>query len=282
MLKGEINMEDYEIKAEVKKVQEKGKAAGKIILLAVVGIIVIAILNPFVIVNAGERGVVKQFGNVQDDVWDEGLHIKVPIRDTVINMDVKTQKYETDATAASNDMQITKTTVAVNYHLVPSESNIIYQEVGESYESKIIAPAIQEVVKAATANFKAEELITQRPIVKDEIEMSLKEKMLQRGIVIETVYITNFDFSPEFNTAIELKVKAQQMALQAENDLLRIKVEAKQKITQAEAEAESIRIIQEQLSMSPQYVNYLTVMRWDGVLPKVTGGAIPLISVEAE
>lgn len=197
-------------------------------------------------------------------------------------MDVKTQKYETDATAASNDMQITKTTVAVNYHLVPSESNIIYQEVGESYESKIIAPAIQEVVKAATANFKAEELITQRPIVKDEIEMSLKEKMLQRGIVIETVYITNFDFSPEFNTAIELKVKAQQMALQAENDLLRIKVEAKQKITQAEAEAESIRIIQEQLSMSPQYVNYLTVMRWDGVLPKVTGGAIPLISVEAE
>lgn len=81
MLKGEINMEDYEIKAEVKKVQEKGKAAGKIILLAVVGIIVIAILNPFVIVNAGERGVVKQFGNVQDDVWDEGLHIKVPIRD---------------------------------------------------------------------------------------------------------------------------------------------------------------------------------------------------------
>lgn len=275
-------MKDYEIEAEVKKVKEKGTVAGKIILLAIVGIIFVAILNPFVIVNAGERGVVKHFGNVQDDVWDEGLHIKVPIRDTVINMDVKTQKYETDATAASNDMQITKTTVAVNYHLVPSDANIIYQEVGTGYESKIIAPAIQEVVKAATANFKAEELITQRPLVKDEIEQSLKEKMLERGIVVETVYITNFDFSPEFNEAIELKVKAQQMALQAENDLLRIEVEAKQKVTQAQAEADSIEIIQEQLSVSPEYVNYLTVMKWDGVLPKVTGGAIPLISVDAE
>ena len=275
-------MKDYEIEAEVKKVKEKGTLAGKMILLAIVGIIFVAILNPFVIVNAGERGVVKHFGNVQDDVWDEGLHIKVPIRDTVINMDVKTQKYETDATAASNDMQITKTTVAVNYHLVPSDANIIYQEVGMGYESKIIAPAIQEVVKAATANFKAEELITQRPLVKDEIEQALKENMLERGIVVETVYITNFDFSPEFNEAIELKVKAQQMALQAENDLLRIEVEAKQKVTQAQAEADSIEIIQEQLSVSPEYVNYLTVMKWDGVLPKVTGGAIPLISVDAE
>jgi len=275
-------MKDYEIEAEVKKVKEKGTLAGKMILLAIVGIIFVAILNPFVIVNAGERGVVKHFGSVQDDVWDEGLHIKVPIRDTVINMDVKTQKYETDSTAASNDMQITKTTVAVNYHLVPSDANIIYQEVGTGYESKIIAPAIQEVVKAATANFKAEELITQRPLVKDEIEQSIKGKMLERGIIVETVYITNFDFSPEFNEAIELKVKAQQMALQAENDLLRIQVEAKQKVTQAQAEADSIEIIQEQLSISPEYVNYLTVMRWDGVLPKVTGGAIPLISVDAE
>jgi len=275
-------MKDYEIEAEVKKVKEKGTLAGKRILLAIVGIIFVAILNPFVIVNAGERGVVKHFGNVQDDVWDEGLHIKVPIRDTVINMDVKTQKYEADATAASNDMQITKTTVAVNYHLVPVDANVIYQEVGMGYESKIIAPAIQEVVKAATANFKAEELITQRPLVKEEIEQALKKKMFERGIVVETVYITNFDFSPEFNEAIELKVKAQQMALQAENDLLRIEVEAKQKVTQAQAEADSIEIIQEQLSVSPEYVNYLTVMKWNGVLPKVTGGAIPLISVDTE
>lgn len=254
----------------------------KIIFLMAFGLVALLIINPFVIVNAGERGIVKQFGNVQENVLDEGLHIKVPIRDQIVIMDVRTQKYEIDATAASNDMQITKTTVAVNYHLVPSGINNIYQLVGLDYEFKIIAPAIQEVVKAATANFKAEELITQRPLVKEAIESSLKRQMLERGIIIETVYITSFDFSSEFNAAIEAKVRAQQMALQAENDLLRIKVEAKQKITQAEAEAESIRIIQEQLSMSPQYVNYLTVMRWDGILPKVTGGSIPLISITTE
>ena len=177
----------------------------KIIFLMAFGLFAVLIINPFVIVDAGERGIVKQFGNVQENVLDEGLHIKVPIRDQVVIMDVRTQKYEIDATAASNDMQITKTTVAVNYHLVPSGINNIYQLVGLDYEFKIIAPAIQEVVKAATANFKAEELITQRPLVKEAIESSLKRQMLERGIIIETVYITSFDFSSEFNAAIEAK-----------------------------------------------------------------------------
>jgi len=255
------------------------KKSTKYIVFGIITLIAILILNPFVIVNAGERGVVKQFGNVQDDVWDEGLHIKIPVRDKIAIMDIKTQIYETGASAASYDMQVTTTQIAVNYHLVPETTNIIYQEVGKSYETVIIAPAIQEVVKAVTAQFKAEELITQRPVVKQAMELAIKEKMLARGIVIETVYITNFDFSPEFNAAIEAKVKAQQMALQAENDLIRIEVEARQKVTQAQAEADSIEIIQEQLSVSPQYVNYLTVMRWDGILPKVTGGAIPLVNV---
>lgn len=262
-----------------------GYAAGYVILGCVAVVIIVAlvwIFNPFVVIDAGERGVVKQFGEVQTDEWGEGLHLRIPIRDKIQVVDVKTLKYESDASAASKDMQMTKTTVAVNYHLIPEMSDEIVRTVGMAYESKIIAPAIQEVVKAATAKFQAEELITKRSVVKEAIELDLKQRLFARGIVIEAVYITNFDFSPEFNAAIEAKVKAQQMALQAENDLLRIEVEAKQKITQAGAEAESIRLIEEQLSKSPQYVNYLAVTKWDGTLPKVTGGSIPLIEISTE
>lgn len=261
-------------------IEKKDKSAFKfaVFFICVVGLIFV--FNPFVVVNAGERGVIKEFGNVQDEVWDEGLHIKVPVRDQIAIMNVKTLKYEVGASAASKDLQITTTTVAVNYHIVPELSNELYQQVGLSYEAKIIDPAIQEVVKASTAKYNAEELITKRPLVKDSIESGLKEKMLERGIVIETVYITNFDFSSEFNAAIEAKVKAQQMALQAENDLIRIEVEARQKVTQATAEAEAIRLIEEQLSKSPQYVQYLAVVKWNGELPKVTGDSIPLITVD--
>ncbi|MCK5432096.1 MAG: prohibitin family protein [Gammaproteobacteria bacterium] len=249
---------------------------GFIALFCIIGFL---IANPFVIIDAGERGVVRQFGSVQDDVWDEGLHLKMPIRDKIAKMDVKTQKYEIGAAAASKDMQVTTTTVAVNYHLLPEDANVIYQEVGITYEEKLIAPAIQEVVKAATAKYEAEELITKRPMVKDDIEQAIQDKMRERGIIVETVYITNFDFSPDFNLAIEAKVKAEQMAQQAENDLIRIEVEARQKVTQAGAEAESIRLIEEQLSKSPQYVEYLSVMKWNGVLPQVTGGAVPFVQL---
>ena len=116
-------------------------------------------------------------------------------------------------------------------------------------------------------------------MVKDDIEQAIQDKMRERGIIVETVYITNFDFSPDFNLAIEAKVKAEQMAQQAENDLIRIEVEARQKVTQAGAEAESIRLIEEQLSKSPQYVEYLSVMKWNGVLPQVTGGAVPFVQL---
>ena len=62
-----------------------------------------------------------------------------------------------------------------------------------------------------------------------------------------------------------------------EQDLARIEVEAKQKITQAQAEAESIKLVQEALSASPDYVEYIKWNKWDGKLPSVMGGNSDLL-----
>ncbi len=252
------------------------------ILVGVFGALLalILILNCFTVVSAGHSGVVMTFGAVEDMVLGEGIHFKAPFVQTVIQMNNRTQKIETEGSASSKDLQIISYVVAVNYHVNDSSSASLYQNVGMDYGSVIIVPAIQESIKAVTAQYTAEELITKRQTVGDQIKMALSDKIGQYGITVEIFNIVNFDFSEEFNAAVEAKQTAQQNALKAEQDLARIEVEAQQKITQAEAEAESIRLIQEALSTSPDYVEYIKWSKWDGELPTVMGDSSMLIGMD--
>jgi len=254
---------------------------GRVVLaVAVVLTLIGIILASFATVPPGHRGVVVRLGSVQDRILGEGFYTIQPFTEHIEVMSVRTLKYETKAEAASKDLQDTATTVALNFHLQADKVNYIYQTIGKDYQDTYIAPASQEVVKAVTANYNAEELITQRPRVKQDIEDSLKARLEPRGIVMETVSITDFTFSDEFHNAVESKVTAKQLALKAENDLVRIKIEAQQAVEKAKGESEAIRILQDQLSRSPEYTKFLATQKWDGKMPLVVGeGSMPLISV---
>ncbi len=234
------------------------------------------------IVGPGERGILLTWGAVNKNVLDEGIHFVIPIAQTVDILSVRTLKEEAKAEAASSDLQIVNTTVALNYHLRPDKVSEIYQKVGKDYVVRIIDPAIQETVKAATANFKAEELITQRPLVKQKIDEAILERLEQYNIVVETISITDFKFSEEFNKSIEQKVVAQQLKLKSEFDLERIKIEALQAAAKAEGDANAIEIINRQLIKSPQYITYLATQKWDGKLPLATGGVLPFIQISSD
>ncbi len=244
----------------------------KVIPIAIIAVIaLIVIFSSFTVVNSGQTGVVVTFGAVSDKVLSEGLHLKIPFVQNVVQINNRTQKIETEGSASSKDLQIISYVVAVNYRVENASSSSLYKNVGTGYESVIITPAIQESIKAVTAQYTAEELITERQNVGIKIKDALSEKISEYGISVEIFNIINFDFSEEFNAAVEAKQTAQQNALKAEQDLSRIEIEAKQKVTQAEAEAESIRLIQEALAKSPDYTEYVKWNKWDGKLPSVMG-----------
>lgn len=252
-----------------------------ILYLGILVLICTIFFGSFYTIPAGERGVLLTFGKPTIEAQQEGLHFKVPLAQKIIKMDVKTQKYETDASAASKDLQVVSTKIAVNYHLVESTVPTLYKDIGINYQDRIIQPAVQEVVKASTAQFTAEELITRRPEVKQNIKQLLIDRMESRGIIIEDISITNFDFSENFNSAIEAKVTAEQKAFEAKNKLEQVKYEAEQRITQSQAEAEAIRIQAQaiQAQGGEEYVQLQAISKWDGILPVYTSGAIPFIDV---
>ncbi|NTU69216.1 prohibitin family protein [bacterium] len=266
--------------------EEKELSFGQVFGLVLGGLAVLFILIPLLwstwgTIKAGERGVRLKMNAVVGTV-DEGFYWKLPYIESVKTMNVQVQKDEVDASAASKDLQTVSSKLAINYNLSPEYVANIYKTVGRDYKAVIIDPKVQESVKAVTAKYTAEELITKRELVRDEIKNLLREKLSPYGLVVSEVNITNFDFSKSFNEAIEAKVTAEQSALAAKNKLEQVKFEAEQRITTAKGEAEAIKIqaaaIQNQ--GGAEYVNLKWVEKWNGQLPStVLGDSVPMINL---
>jgi regulator of protease activity HflC (stomatin/prohibitin superfamily) len=268
---------------ELKYKMQKG--SWKPVVIVVIVLFLLFAFKPWAQVGAGERGIMLNFGAVENTVLGEGIHFRVPIMQTVVLMDVKIQKAITDAASASSDLQDVDLSVALNYHIIPDKANIVYQTIGVEFKARIIDPAIQEVMKAVTARYTAEELITKRPAVSTEMKDALTQRMLESNIAVDAFSIVSFSFSQTFTDAIEAKQTAEQNALKAKRDLDRIRVEAEQTIAAATAEAEALRL--QKMNISPDLIelrkieaNLKAIEKWNGILPEVTGaGAVPFIGV---
>ncbi|MCW4036092.1 MAG: prohibitin family protein, partial [Candidatus Bathyarchaeota archaeon] len=254
------------------------RRSGVLAVLLVVIIFGGAILTlGFARVPAGHRGVLLTWGKVEERILPEGLNFIIPFVQSVEMMTVQVQKAESTESTATNDLQEVSTTVAVNFRLNPGAVNNIYRDLRKDYVSRVIKPNIEESLKAATAQYTAEELITKRPIVKSTFDDILAERLEVFNIDVVAVSLTDFQFSPSFSAAIEAKVTAEQQALEAKNKLEQIRYEAQQQIIQAEAEknatiarsmgnaqaaiieanatARSIELITSQ--MTPEYAQFL-------------------------
>jgi prohibitin 2 len=247
---------------------------------------VILALNSFSSVEYGHLGLYKTFGKLNDEILSPGIHMKVPFIQTVIQINTQITKVETDTSASSKDLQPVSTHVAVNYSVNKAAVFNLMNNIGGSYDTVIISPAIQEIIKEVTAKYPAEDLITKRDLVAGEVSDLLSKRLARYDLVINDINIVNFKFSDSFNQSIEAKQVAQQQALKAENDLKRIEIEAKQKISQAGAEAESLRL--KKLEITPDLINLKQIEiqekaleKWDGKLPTVTGGATPFIDLSS-
>ena len=248
-------------------------------ILKVVGVLLVAYIlssSAWFIVEPGERGLIVSLGSLLETTYGEGFHFKVPFITTAVTMNIQTQKAEVTADSASKDLQVVTTVIAVNYNLEWAAIRNLYQTVGtnEVIEFKIIAPTIQESVKSTTAKFTAEELITDRSAVAVDIKANLTNKLGKLGILVSDINIVEFRFSPEFDAAIESKVRAEQDALAQKNLLEKVKYEAQQTIETARAQAESIKIQAEAVTSQwgADYVKLKWIEKWNGALPTTTLG----------
>jgi len=258
----------------------------KVVALGIIVLVLIVLAGSFGTVGAGQQGVLLRFGRVTGRILDEGLYFKLPLVDEVILMSTQIQKYTAPATSSSKDLQVVTTEVTLNYQLDAKRVGEIYRTLRMAYETRIIQPYVQEAVKSVTAEYNAEELITQRPAVKAKLQDLVAERLAPLGLGVVQLSITDFQFSAGFQASIEAKVTAVQQALEAENALRRVQFEAKQTIERAQAEAKGLELQKAQvtpnlLSLRRIEVQRTAVEKWNGVMPTVvtSGGPVPMLDV---
>lgn len=272
------------------------------ILFGIIGfIIVLTVLLSFTQISAGYVGVVRQFGAVKPNVLHPGIHMVAPWIQSVEHVHIRLEQIDAETGAASKDSQEVRTKVAVSYSLDPAYVAAMIQEAGsrENLEQTTIRAGILESVKAVTARYTAEDLLLKRSEVKTAmqdtlnafIDQSLKPKRLDQLVLIANVAVVNFDFSDVVTKAIEDKVKEQQTAIQRRT---RADTEAYEKMKaadadaykeKAEGEARAFKIAKEgeAIRSNPSIIQLRYAERWDGVLPRMTGGgSIPFINFDAD
>lgn len=267
-------------------VKEKiSSAFGKkaVIAIAAVFVCLVVLLNCITIVEAGHTGVVVTLGKVNEGVLQEGVHFKAPFVQQVVKIDNRIRKLEVETEAFSKDLQTVKTMLAINYRVDTKKSYSIYKNIGADYETVLVTPAVNEVLKAITARYTAEESVTNRVLISDGLVEGLNEKLNSIGLYVTDVNIIDFEFSEAFITAIEEKQVAQQKLLKSETDkqtaIINAEAQAETIRIKAEAEAKANDIISK--SLNKDIIEYNKVDKWDGKLPQVTGNSSSLVSFDS-
>lgn len=270
---------------------EKTVRVGRIIAVSVAAILaIILIFSSFTVVKAGHTGVVSTFGKVSEDVLQEGFHFKAPWQ-KVTKMDNRIVKLEVLTEAFSSDLQTVSVNLAVNYRVDQAMSYYIVKNIGTGYESILITPAVNEVMKSIMAGYTAEASIANRNAVSTALVEQLNEKLEQSGIHVTDINIIDFDFSDAYIAAIEAKQVEAQKKLQAQIEQERLtmekEAEAERQVIAAESAAEVARIEADasayagekqaeanekiSASLTEMLIDYLKAQNWDGKLPTVMG-----------
>lgn len=268
-----------------------GRIVGMIVLLVV---LLVLIGGSVVVVEAGQTGVVLTFGRVSPVVLQEGIHFKIPFAQNVIAINNRIVKTEVNTEAFSKDLQTVSTVIAVNYHINKSSSAELYKQVGLGYDDVLVIPAINEVLKAVTANYTAQQLVSSRGDVSILLDENLNTKLNAYGVIIDDLNIINWDFTEEYISAIEAKQVAEQNLIKTrteqEQALVIANTEAQKQVIAAQAEANKIILLANATaesnmtianSLSDMLIRFETLRKWDGKLPKVTGGANTFVDIGA-
>jgi len=250
---------------------QKNKAFNNAGKLTATLFLITLFLTPFVIVGAGERGVLMHFGKVRNQILGEGIHIIIPVVDTVKKLSVRVQKQEISAEASSKDLQDVFTDVALNWHIIPEEANAIFQQIGDENDvtDRIINPAVEEVLKAVMAKYTAEEIITKRGEVKAGVDDTLTTRLANYHVAVDDISLLHVHFSPAFGEAVEAKQIAEQEAKRAEFIAQKASRQAEARVNLAKGEAEAQKLLGENLT--PNLLQRQAIEKWNGKLPLITG-----------
>lgn len=263
----------------------------KVIKISVITIVaifaLITLFSSFTTIKSGEIGLKSRFGEIVSQTTQEGIQFKVPFVEKVTKVNMKVQKADVTSSSATKDLQDVSISFAINFQLSPEKVMDLYKKIGQNYVEIILQPATQEALKNVTSKYTAEELITKRSEVSQQIIEELSAKVGKYGIIINELNIIDLNFSEAYNKAIEDKQVAEQEVKKAQQELEKTKIEAEKKVAEAKAEADALKLQKEEITPELLELRRIeaqlkAIEKWSGNLPTTITGSdgIPFIDLK--
>ena len=195
-------------------------------------------------VDGGERAVMfDRFRGVLKETSAEGTHFMVPIIQSPTIYDVRTRPKSLSSVTGTKDLQQVNLTLRVLCRPNVEQLSTIHLNLGPDYDDRVLPSIGNEVLKATVAQYNADELLTRRQEVTEQIAKSLRRRADDFGILLEDVALTHLSFSHEYSRAIEAKQVAQQDAERAKFEVMKSEQEREAAVIRAEGESESAKLI---------------------------------------
>jgi regulator of protease activity HflC (stomatin/prohibitin superfamily) len=246
----------------------------KVIITLIIITIAFNLLNPLIVIDAWNKWVVfSKFGWVKQETLWEWIHLRIPLIESIVQMNVRTQKIlftnnpekypdisniRSRLDSASSDLQDVFVDTIVTFSLSKDHVSRVYQDVGLDYKSKKVVPLIINSIKTHTAKYKVAEILTNREKIKNAVEKELTAEFLKEWIIFEWVSLSDFNFNAEFKKSIEEKQIAEQRMEKEKYELERIAIQAQQKVKEAEADSEA------QIKRA-EWEKQAKILQWEGI-----------------
>ena len=256
----------------------------KLTTMMIAGAAVVILLGSFFIVSPGEVAIKTRLGKIMNP-YEEGLHLKIPIMESIIKFSIQIQRADIKTQAFSKDLQTMNAHLVVNHRIQKGTVVSIYRNLGPSYVETVVDPTIQEIFKSIAAKFSAERIISDRNLLITELNTAAKEKLMQQEIIVTDISVVDLDFTEQFLKAVEDKQVAEQQAMMSEKLVVKAKRDAEQQIAKSRGEAEALRMQREALTpllveLRKVDAQLKAIEKWNGVLPGYVGAGVPFISLE--
>ncbi len=257
-----------------------GKMLAPLLVLA----LVLAGFMSFFIVSPGEVAIKTRLGAIVDS-YSEGLHFKLPLIESITRFPIQIQRADIRTQAFSKDLQTMTSHLVINHRIQKETAVSIYRNLGKDYVASVVDPMTQEMFKAIAAKYSADSIIANRAALVEELNSVVKQKLLEKEIVVTDISVVDLDFTDQFLKAVEDKQVAEQQAKMSEKLVEKAKKDAEQTIARARAEAESLKMQRE--AVTPSLIELRKVEaqikaieKWNGVLPGYVGGGVPFVSID--
>ncbi|MDX2271242.1 MAG: prohibitin family protein [Cyanobacteriota bacterium] len=236
---------------------------GSLVLLLLLGV-----LQCLVVVPAGARVVVfNSLAGLKPQPLGEGLHLLLPVIETPIYYDVRTQTYTMASQRSeglvgddalrvlSADGQQISLDVSVRFRLDPDQVAHLHQTIGQNYIDKVIRPEVRTVMRNELALHRAIAVFSdEREQIQDNVEHQLAEIFAENDLILQNVLLRNVRFSEQFQTAIEQKQIAEQEKERERFLVDKAQLEKQRTIILAEGEAKAIQLQGDALKQNPEVV----------------------------